>query len=116
MGSRRFWLSVLAVGLVGHAGCGGGGDDDGLGISKEGRLELDPSTSIRVSAGQAAVGGKVDLPVRVINVGQGPLEVTSVEFVYADGGSDDLGAAFALSGAPTQPFRREPIGAATGQL
>jgi hypothetical protein len=104
-------LSLSLLGLAVFPGCGSSGD---LGVSTAGVLELDPNTSVPVSAGQVAIGETVDLPVTITNVGNGPLDVTGVMLQYASGDLDDLGPAFQLVELPEFPYTLDKASGTTG--
>ena len=100
-------LAVLGAALLGWTGCGsddGGGGD--FGLTQKGLIELDPKNDVlAVDVGQTTVGGELLYPIRIINVGQGLLTVSSVTLTYNTPDSGDAhGTAFTLEpvGAPLE--------------
>ncbi|MBT9559412.1 MAG: hypothetical protein IV100_25510, partial [Myxococcales bacterium] len=116
--SQRSSLPLLALGLAvwalvtGMTGCGGSESFD---KSQGAKLELVPNDAINVSIGQVGIGGTIDLPVKVRNLGNIPMSLQEVRLVYdANGAVDDLGAAFILAAAPGLPTSIEPFTGTAG--
>ena len=90
-------LLIFLAGII-AAGCCPD-DDGGVSLREPGQIELDPDRdTIGVDIGQTGIAGQLTFPVRIINVGQGPLTVEQITLTYtAPETGDQHGEAFTLT-------------------